>query len=177
MASRLLFSTVDVTRQAFYRSPLSFAIVNLKPIVPGHVLVIPTRVVTRMTDLTEAELSSLMHSVQAVGRVVERAYGADGLTVACQDGKAAGQTMPHVHFHILPRKLQGDRFSKNNDEVYPAIEQSEAELSTKYESNTPGPVMEGIKMDADEDRVARTLGEMEEEARWLRGFFGQQQAI
>ncbi|KAJ8702114.1 Dinucleoside triphosphate hydrolase [Pleurotus ostreatus] len=175
MASRLLFSTVDVTKQVFYRSSLSFAIVNLKPIVPGHVLVIPTRVVTRMTDLTEAELSSLMHSVQAVGRVVERAYGADGLTVACQDGKAAGQTMPHVHFHILPRKLQGDRFSKNNDEVYPAIEQSEAELSTRYERNAPVPAMEGTKMDADEDRVARTLGEMEEEARWLQGFFGQQQ--
>lgn len=84
--------------------------------------------------------------------------------------------MPHVHFHILPRKLQGDRFSKNNDEVYPAIEQSEAELSTRYESNTSGPVMEGVKMDTDEDRVARTLGEMEEEAQWLQGFFGQPQA-
>lgn len=48
------------------------------------VLVIPTRHVPRIADLTPPELSSLMTSVQHVGRVVERVYGADGLTIACQ---------------------------------------------------------------------------------------------
>ncbi|KAG6333898.1 hypothetical protein ID866_5183 [Astraeus odoratus] len=71
-------------RQVFYRAPLSYAIVNLKPIVPGHVLVIPTRVVPRLADLTGAELSSLITSVQTVGNVIEKVYGGDALTVACQ---------------------------------------------------------------------------------------------
>ena len=48
------------------------------------VLVIPTRVVPRLADLKQDELAALMASVQHVGRVIERAYGADGLTVACQ---------------------------------------------------------------------------------------------
>ncbi|KAG7452204.1 HIT-like protein [Guyanagaster necrorhizus] len=169
MSAPLLFSTVEVTRQAFYRSSLSFAIVNLKPVVPGHVLVIPTRVIHRLTDLNDAEISSLMSSVQRVGRVVERAYGADALTIACQDGKAAGQSVPHVHFHVMPRKIHGDRFSKNNDEIYPELEHAEGSLASdlkqvQLESQT-------MQVDADENRPARTMEDMEKEASWLRTFF------
>ncbi|KAJ7248260.1 diadenosine tetraphosphate asymmetrical hydrolase [Mycena haematopus] len=156
----LFFSTIEVTRQAFYRSSLSYAIVNLKPIVPGHVLVLPTRHVPRLADLSEPELASLMRAVQKVGSVIERVYGADALTVACQDGKAAGQSVPHVHFHLLPRKSSGDRFSgRDNDKVYPALEKAEAEITQPF------------KVDADEDRVPRTMEEMEKEASWLKGFF------
>ncbi len=52
--------------------------------VPADVLVIPTRVVPRLADLKHDELASLMASVQHVGRVIERVYAADGLTIACQ---------------------------------------------------------------------------------------------
>ncbi|OCH87480.1 diadenosine hydrolase [Obba rivulosa] len=182
--ARFFFSTIEVTRQVFYRSSLTYAIVNLKPIVPGHVLVIPTRVVPRLADLTPPELSSLMTSIQHVGRVIERVYGADGLTIACQDGKAAGQTVPHVHFHILPRRLQGDRFV-NNDDVYPALERAEGTLpqelgavqtrrttkTTDEERSEPMVPQGSLRVDADEDRKPRTIEEMEKEAAWLRTFF------
>ncbi|KAJ7062010.1 diadenosine tetraphosphate asymmetrical hydrolase [Mycena amicta] len=175
MSSALFFSTIEVTRQAFYRSTLSCAIVNLK-----HVLVIPTRPVRRLADLngasklslchldsnsnSEPELTSLMRTVQRVGSVVERAYGADGLTVACQDGIAAGQSVPHVHFHLMPRKLTGDRFAgkENNDKIYPALEHAEQQLL---------PSAEPLRVDADENRPPRTMQEMEDEAAWLKGFF------
>lgn len=48
------------------------------------VLVIPRRVVPRLKDLESNELAALMLSVQQVGKVIERVYGADALTVACQ---------------------------------------------------------------------------------------------
>ena len=48
------------------------------------VLVIPRRVVTRLKDLESHELADLMLSVQRVGNVIERVYGADALTIACQ---------------------------------------------------------------------------------------------
>ena len=51
---------------------------------PTDVLVIPSRVVPRLSDLTTSELASLMTSVQQVGRVIERLYEADALTIACQ---------------------------------------------------------------------------------------------
>ncbi|KAJ4472548.1 diadenosine hydrolase [Lentinula edodes] len=179
----LFFSSFEVTRQCFYRNPLSYAIVNLKvrlvttiqimaheydcqPIVPGHVLVVPTRKVPRLSDLHDAELASLMVSVQRVGNVIERAFGADALTVACQDGTAAGQSVPHVHFHILPRKSVGDHFS-NNDEIYPALENSEGSLNMHLQQTA----RQTMKVDADENRKPRTEAEMEQEATWLKTFF------
>ena len=82
-----------------------------------------------------------------------------------QDGKAAGQTVPHVHFHLLPRKLQGDVFAKNDD-VYPALEKSEGGLVEDLRK-----VPQPLQMDADEDRKPRTLEDMEREALWLKNFF------
>ena len=99
-----------------------------------------------------------------------------------QDGTAAGQTMPHLHFHLLPRKLSGDRFEENNDEVYPAIEQASGTLSQDLQSaaaaatkaENTGRLTQGaqpLKVDADEDRKPRTMEEMVEEAEWLKSFF------
>ncbi len=63
---------------------------------------------------------------QRVGIAVARAFDAKGLQFAVQDGAAAGQTVPHLHIHIVPRR-QGD-FQKNDD-VYDAIESSEGQLT------------------------------------------------
>ncbi|KAJ7597383.1 diadenosine 5',5'''-P1,P4-tetraphosphate asymmetrical hydrolase [Mycena floridula] len=170
MSTKLFFSSIDVTRQAFYRSAHAhaFAIVNLKPLVPGHVLVIPncSRPVPRISDLEDGELSALMKSVKIVGNALERAYGADALTIACQASMAAGQSIKHVHFHIIPRKLRGDRFSDANDAIYPELEKAEGRLAGDMASK-PSP----LKVDADEDRMPRTMEEMEKEAIWLSGFF------
>jgi len=178
MATPLFFSTIEVTRQVFHRTALAYGVVNLKPIVPGHVLVCSTRPVPRLTDLRADELTELMHAVQRVGRVISRAYKADGLTIACQDGPASGQTVPHVHFHLLPRRLQGDRFTGSQaDAVYVELEKREGVLpqdlaaSSGSHKNTDSRSPEPLRMDANADREPRTLDDMEQEAKWLAGFF------
>ncbi|TDL28047.1 HIT-like protein [Rickenella mellea] len=180
--SKLLFSTIDVTRQAFYRTPFAFAIVNLKPIVPGHVLVVPTRPAPRLADLAPHEIAELFAGVQHVGRIVERAYVADALTIACQDGRAAGQSVPHVHIHILPRRSKGDYFEGRNDEIYPAIERAEAKLpdhlvllpsskntveSAKIEQKVERK-SQPLRVDAEENRTPRSEEDMWQEATWLK---------
>ena len=77
--------------------------------------------------------------------------------------------MPHVHFHLLPRRLLGDRFA-NNDDIYPAIEKAEGGLSEEAKVID---VAAPLKVDADEDRKPRTLEEMEKEAKWLREVFAK----
>ncbi|EKX42381.1 hypothetical protein GUITHDRAFT_73962 [Guillardia theta CCMP2712] len=141
----------------FYRSPsgLSAAFVNLRPIVPGHVLVVPQRVVDREKELDEEESLDLWKTVREVGHRVEEEYKASALNIAVQDGKAAGQSVPHVHFHILPRAV-GD--FERNDDVYDKIEEFDAR-PTK------------LHVPEDSERKDRTFEEMKEEAGRLRRLF------
>lgn len=145
--------------QVFYRTPLSLAIVNLKPIVPGHVLVIPQRRVERLADLSKEEVGDLFETTQRVGSVVEQVYGGSSLTVSLQDGKEAGMTVWHVHVHVVPRK-KGDWMQ--NDDIYKDIDRSEHEN---------GKVLESSKGVDNETRKARTPEEMAAEARMLEKYF------
>jgi len=103
----------------FYRTALSIAFVNRKPVLPGHVLVCPIRVVEHLTDLTAAETADLFLAVQSVAEATKKHYQVYSLTVAVQDGPDAGQTVKHVHVHVLPRK-PGD--FQDNDDVYKQLE-------------------------------------------------------
>lgn len=66
------FAKFNVDSQIFFTSRLSHGLVNLKPIVPGHVLVIPKRVVPRLSELKEEEVTDLFLSVQRIAHVVVR---------------------------------------------------------------------------------------------------------
>ncbi|XP_012838083.1 PREDICTED: bis(5'-adenosyl)-triphosphatase isoform X1 [Erythranthe guttata] len=140
--------------EVFYSTQLSYALVNLRPLLPGHVLVCPRRGVKRFIDLTTDETSDLWLTAQKIGRQLETYHKASSLTFAIQDGPQAGQTVPHVHIHILPRK--GGDFEKN-DEIYDAIDVKEKELQQK--------------LDLDKERNDRSGEEMAEEADQYRKLF------
>ncbi|CAJ0572122.1 unnamed protein product, partial [Mesorhabditis spiculigera] len=100
----------------FARSAHSFAFVNLKPVLDGHVLVSPVRVAKRLNDLTDEETADLFVLCKKVQRMLESHHNVDSSTVCVQDGPKSGQTVEHVHVHILPRKA-GD-FGGSSDTVY-----------------------------------------------------------
>lgn len=129
----------------FLETRTTYAFVNLRPIVPGHILIIPQRKVARFEELTEAEIVDMYTSAQKIGGMLQNHYQATSLTISMQDGPEAGQSVSHVHLHVLPRKA-GD--FRNNDDIYPALEKNAKEL---------------IRVDAD-DRKDRTVQEMNEEA-------------
>ena len=97
---------IPTKNQVFYvsKSNLSYGLVNLKPLVEGHVLIISKRVVSKLSDLTPDEFADLIHSVIEVQGILKLVYGAKGFNVAIQDGKDAGQSVPHVHVHVIPRR-------------------------------------------------------------------------
>ncbi|UJR34883.1 hypothetical protein I4U23_027661 [Adineta vaga] len=101
--------------QIFFRSTLSMALVNRKPVIPGHVLVSPIRCVERFSDLNSEEIHDLFLSTQLIAKKIEEFFQAKSLSIAIQDGEYAGQTVKHVHVHILPRKA--DDF-EDNDTIY-----------------------------------------------------------
>ncbi|KAG0346138.1 hypothetical protein BG004_002383 [Podila humilis] len=78
-------------------------------------------------------VADMFQCAQDVGRVIEREYGGSSLTIACQDGPQAGQTVPHCHVHIIPRRL-GDYV--NNDDIYTDITNNSTELLAKTSGDT-----------------------------------------
>lgn len=141
-------------KEVFYSTDLSYALVNLRPLLPGHVLVCPRREVKRFGDLSADETSDLWLTAQKVGKQLESYHKASSLTFAIQDGPQAGQTVPHVHIHIIPRK-SGD-FEKN-DEIYDALDVKEKEMKQS--------------LDLDKERKDRSIEEMAEEADEYRKLF------
>ncbi|KAJ1512778.1 hypothetical protein HMI55_006107 [Coelomomyces lativittatus] len=70
--------------EVFFNSALSLGIVNYKPVVPGHVLVLPRRVIGRFSELSSEEVSDLWLSAQSIGQVIQKVFNATSLTFAIQ---------------------------------------------------------------------------------------------
>ncbi|KAG5197623.1 hypothetical protein JEQ12_008352, partial [Ovis aries] len=83
----------------------------------ADVLVCPLRPVERFRDMSPEEVTDLFQAAQRVGTVVEKHFQGTSLTFSMQDGPEAGQTVKHVHIHVLPRKA-GD--FQRNDSIYDA---------------------------------------------------------
>ena len=80
-----------------------YAFLDIFPRREGHTLVIPTNPVQRIVQLTEIERSRLMSGVVEVQRLLTNHFATTDFTVVVHDGPLAGQEVPHVHVHVLPR--------------------------------------------------------------------------
>jgi bis(5'-adenosyl)-triphosphatase len=176
----LLFGRFRISStQIFYRSQsgLSFAFVNLRPIVQGHVLVCPTRVVPKLEHLDTQEFTDLWLCVKRVQLMLRQVYFPNftddehirfGFNVAVQDGQAAGQSVPHVHVHILPRS-HGD-FAQN-DSIYDELADWAPRLDMVQWKQNHGLGSGSIHVPEDDKRPERTMQEMETEASIYRNQF------
>jgi diadenosine tetraphosphate (Ap4A) HIT family hydrolase len=87
------------------------AILDIRPIVRGHVLVIPRVHTVDLTDTPPATVADMMRIGQRIARAARAsALHADGNNIVLNDGKAAFQSVSHVHLHVAPRK-SGDKLS------------------------------------------------------------------
>lgn len=86
---------------------LAFSFLTHIPIVPGHLLICPIRIVETCEELTFEEWQAIIELKQQVCQALKKAVGAEGFNFAWNFGKTAGQTVPHFHLHVVPRK-EGD---------------------------------------------------------------------
>lgn len=78
------------------------------PVSPGHSLIIPKRHVGSFFDATASERAALLALLDKAKELVEETHKPDGYNVGINDGAAAGQTVPHLHIHLIPR-YSGDQ--------------------------------------------------------------------
>jgi len=88
----------------------TLAIMDVFPQAPGHVLVIPKEPARNLLELSDEAAGKSILAVKAVAAALRRALEPDGVFVAQFNGATAGQSVFHIHFHIIPR-TDGDRIA------------------------------------------------------------------
>lgn len=115
------FGKHDVSKNIFAESETEMAIYNIAPIVPGHVMILPKDQLKSLNDLSEEQLSSFFSFARKVTTFIIKEFKATDFDWTIQDGESAGQTIPHLHLHIIPR-TEGD--FPNPGDWYPVLKQS-----------------------------------------------------
>jgi histidine triad (HIT) family protein len=93
----------EIPAEVVAREPDVTAFLDVQPLADGHVLVVPRAHVASVEDLEPAAADALFRAVRRLAGPVREALGAAGTTIGINNGEATGQTIPHVHVHIVPR--------------------------------------------------------------------------
>lgn len=97
----------EIKERTIAENDLAWTFLTNIPITPGHALVCPKRCVARYEDLSVGEKTAIEELRVKVCKALEKLYGAEGFNIAWNVNKVAGQSVPHFHLHIVPRK-EGD---------------------------------------------------------------------
>jgi bis(5'-adenosyl)-triphosphatase len=98
------------------------AIYNIAPVLPGHSLVIPQKHLTGILELNDQEMFEFFDTARTTVRILMKAFHTDSFDWSIQEKPEAGQTIEHLHLHIVPR-LKGDL--KHPGAWYPLIQHND----------------------------------------------------
>lgn len=97
----------EIKQRQIVENDLAWAFPTNIPITPGHTLVAPKRCVAKYEDLTSEEKEAIEELRLKITEALKKLYQTEGFHFAWNDAKVAGQSVPHFHLHIVPRK-EGD---------------------------------------------------------------------
>jgi histidine triad (HIT) family protein len=93
----------EIPAHILYEDADTIAFLDVAPNSPGHTLVIPKKPFVNIFDIDDETLAAVMRTVRKVAPAVRDGVGAHGVHISSNHGKAAGQEVFHIHFHIIPR--------------------------------------------------------------------------
>ena len=86
-----------------YEDAKTLAFMDVMPESDGHVLVVPKEPAENVLDLSADGMAAMMATTQRIAKAVDKALAPDGILLKQYNGAAAGQSVFHIHFHIVPR--------------------------------------------------------------------------
>jgi len=92
-----------------YEDQQTLAFMDIMPQAEGHTLVIPKEPAITLLDLSDEAAADLIQKVKMIASAVKQGLNAQGVSIFQLNGEAAGQTVPHIHFHVLPGSMMGAR--------------------------------------------------------------------
>jgi histidine triad (HIT) family protein len=94
----------EIKARTIKSNEFAWAFLTNIPITPGHTLISPLRHVQKFEELTDDEKKAIFELTAEIKGVLREVFGAEGFNHAWNEEKIAGQSIPHFHLHIVPRK-------------------------------------------------------------------------
>lgn len=96
--------------EILYQDDSTISFLDIRPLNFGHSLVIPKNHYENFYDINQKDLEAVIKSTQFLTNAIKKSLNPDGINIISNNGSAAGQTIYHFHFHIIPR-LKSDHFT------------------------------------------------------------------
>ena len=96
-------ATGEIPAEIVAKDEHAMAFLDIAPLADGHTVVIPRAHVATVEDMAADDADAVFRLVRGVAGPARRAVGAAGSTIGINNGAASGQTIPHVHVHVVPR--------------------------------------------------------------------------
>ena len=120
---KMVTGQIPVTK--IYEDETVFAFLDIGPISDGHTLVVPKQHFTRLHECPAEFLGGVCSRLGKIAKAVMRGMDSDGYNLLCNNSRAAGQVIEHLHFHIIPRRTGDGVFDQ-----WPAYKYSEGKIET-----------------------------------------------
>lgn len=137
----------EISSQKVYEDENFLAFLDINPRNPGHTLVIPKKHYETILEIPDSEAGELFKVVKRIAIAVKKAMQADGISIGQSNERAAGQVIPHVHFHVIPRflsesppglesilptkKLSKEVFDEVTQRILNAVQERESSFSSR----------------------------------------------
>lgn len=96
--------------RVIFENELSFALLDIYPVTKGHTLIIPKRHILKLEDLKVEEILDIFESYKKVKNGLEKFLKPEGFNFGLNLGEVAGQSIEHIHFHLIPRYQDDTKF-------------------------------------------------------------------
>ncbi|MCL4396846.1 HIT family protein [Candidatus Parvarchaeota archaeon] len=127
--------------EKFYEDKNFIAIYNLRPVVKGHCLIIPKRHIESMLELNDSERKDFISFSNKAIFIALKYANTNDFDLLLQKGENAGQSIKHLHFHIMPRK-RNDNLAVNKKEFFQSFAEKENTVKTLTQSEMTAIVSE-----------------------------------
>tara|TARA_B100001989_G_scaffold141369_1_gene100428 strand:- start:237 stop:644 length:408 start_codon:yes stop_codon:yes gene_type:complete len=108
----------EIPADIVYEDDQILAFLDIKPVNPGHTLVIPKEPVIDGVEASEETMAAVMRVAQKVARAQKKTLGCTGVNYIMNNGEDAGQEVFHAHMHVIPRYKDDNTFSSPNHNDY-----------------------------------------------------------
>jgi histidine triad (HIT) family protein len=112
----------NLPSKAVFENEEVFAFLDIKPTNPGHVLIVPKKHSVNIEETDSNTLADLMSAAKIIGRRLKENLNVPGYNLIINNDPVAGQVIPHLHLHLIPR------YPDDGFEVWPGQELSDEEM-------------------------------------------------